>query len=75
MGFSVKRPTAASMTLLVTASLAVGGCGSTGNSAAAGCSSKRVQPAAPGAAAGWTLPGGDLQNTRDVASPRRASNH
>ncbi len=31
------RPAVASMTLLVAASLAVGGCGSTGNSPAAGC--------------------------------------
>ena len=53
----VTRPTAASVTLLVAASLAVGGCGSTGNSSTAGCLSKSVQPAASGAAAGWTLPG------------------
>ena len=59
------RPAVASMTLLVTASLAVGGCGSTGNSPAASCLSKLVQPAAPGAAAGWTLPGANLQDTRD----------
>ena len=70
----VTRPTAASVTLLVAASLAVGGCGSTGNSPAAGCLSKSVQPAASGAAAGWTLPGGNLQNTRDVASPITSSN-
>ena len=70
----VTRPTAASVTLLVAASLAVGGCGSTGNSPAAGCLSQPVQSAAPGAAAGWTLPGGNLQNTRDVASPITSSN-
>jgi len=62
------------MTLLVAASLAVGGCGSTGNSPAAGCLSKPVQSAAPGAAAGWTLPGGNLQNTRAVASQITSSN-
>ena len=69
--YVVTPPTAASVTLLVTASLAVGGCGSTGNSSTAGCLSKSVQPAASGAAAGWTLPGGNLQNTRDVAGPLR----
>ena len=70
----VTRPAAASVTLLVAASPAVGGCGSTGKSPAAGCLSKSVQPAAPGAAAGWTLPGGDLVNTRDVGSLITSSN-
>ena len=70
----VRRPAVASLTLVVAAGLAVGGCGSSGNSAAAGCFSKGVQPAASGAAAGWTLPGGNLQNTRDVASPITSSN-
>ncbi len=65
----VRRPVVASVTLVVAAGLAVGGCGSNGNSAAAGCFYKGVQPAAPGAAAGWTMPGVNLQNTRDVASP------
>jgi len=64
----------ASVTLVVAAGLAVGGCGSTGNSATAGCLSKGVQPAAPGAAAGWTLPGVDLANTRDVVSAITRSN-
>src|ERR1022692_3049630 len=74
----VKRPTAAGVTLLVAASLAVGGCGSSSNSSTASCFSN---PAAtgqagsapsgapnPAAAAAWTLPGGNLANTRDVAS-------
>ena len=74
MRYFVTRPTAASVTLLVAASLAVGGCGSTSNSSTAGCLSKSVQPAASGAAADWTLPGGNLQNTRDVASPITSSN-
>ena len=43
-----------------------------------GCLSKGVQSAAPeataGAAADWTLPGGDLANTRDVASAITSSN-
>jgi glucose dehydrogenase len=69
----VKRPAVASVTLLVAASLAAG-CGSSGKPSTAGCSSKPVQPAASGAAAGWTLPGANLQNTRDVASPITSSN-
>ncbi|MFI5062643.1 MAG: PQQ-binding-like beta-propeller repeat protein [Streptosporangiales bacterium] len=32
------------------------------------------RPAGAGAAAGWTLPGGNLQNTRDVASAISSSN-
>ena len=70
----VTRPTAASVTLVVAAGLAVGGCGSASSPAAAGCLSKGVQSAASGAAAGWTLPGGNLANTRDVASPITSSN-
>jgi hypothetical protein len=34
----------------------------------------RRAAAAPGAAADWTLPGGNLANTRDVASPITSSN-
>ena len=67
----VRHPAVASVTLVAAAGLAAGGCGRTGNSAAAGCLSKGVAPAAPGAAAGWTLPGGNLQNTRDVADRGR----
>jgi len=70
----VMRPAAASVTLLVAASLAIGGCGSTSSSGTASCLAKSVQSAASGAAAGWTLPGGNLQNTRDVASPITSSN-
>jgi glucose dehydrogenase len=72
--YLVKRPAVASVTLLVAASLAAGGCGSSGNPSTAGCSSKPVQPAASGAAAGWTLPGGDLRNTRAVVGPITSSN-
>ena len=70
----VMRPAVPSVTLLVAASLAVGGCGSSGSSgnpSAAGCVSK---PAAGTAAGAWTLPGANLQNTRDVASPITSSN-
>ena len=70
----VRRPAVASVTLVVAAGLAVGGCGSTSSPSTAGCASTGVQPAAPGAAAGWTLPGGNLQNTRDVASSITGSN-
>ena len=70
----VTRPTAASVTLLVAASLAVGGCGSTSTSSTADCLSKSVQSAASGAAADWTLPGANLANTRDVASQITSSN-
>jgi glucose dehydrogenase len=68
----VKPPAVAGVVLVVAAGLAVGGCGSNSNSsAAAACSAKPV--AAP-ATAGWTLPGGNLANTRDVASPITSSN-
>jgi alcohol dehydrogenase (cytochrome c) len=69
----VKPPVVAGAVLVVAASLAVGGCGSSSSnsSTAAACSGKPV--AAPAAAA-WTLPGGNLANTRDVASPITSSN-
>jgi alcohol dehydrogenase (cytochrome c) len=81
----VQRPVVAGLTLLVAAALAVSGCsGSSSHSAATNCLSR---PAAagtagstpsgssnPAVAAGWTLPGGNLANTRDVASPITSSN-
>src|SRR5580692_8684035 len=68
----VNRPAVAGVTLVVAASLAAGGCSSSSNSSAATvCSGKPV--AAP-AAASWALPGGNLANTRDVASPITSSN-
>jgi alcohol dehydrogenase (cytochrome c) len=75
----VKRPAVASVILVVAASLAVGGCASSSNSSTPGCSSKAAASTAsgspaPAAAPGWTLPGGNLQNTRDVASPITSSN-
>jgi alcohol dehydrogenase (cytochrome c) len=70
--------------LLLIASLAVSGCGSSGSSGTASCSAQHGAPgsvgSAPGAspnpavAAGWALPGGNLANTRDVASPISSSN-
>jgi alcohol dehydrogenase (cytochrome c) len=65
----VNRPAVAGVTLLAAASLVAGGCGS--SSSTTGCLSK---PAAGATAAAWTLPGGDLRNTRDVASPINSSN-
>jgi outer membrane protein assembly factor BamB len=71
-----------SVALLVTASLALTGCGKKASSAAAGCTVKHsVQvsgapsgSAGPGVAASWALPGANLQNTRDVASSISSSN-
>jgi len=72
MRCSVKPPVVAGVVLVVAASLAAGCGGSSSKSTAAtACSGKPV--AAP-AAADWTLPGGNLANTRDVASPITSSN-
>jgi outer membrane protein assembly factor BamB len=69
--------------VLAAAGLAVAGCsGSTPHASAPSCSGKQAgaastvpaSSASPGVAAAWTLPGGDLQNTRDVASAITASN-
>jgi alcohol dehydrogenase (cytochrome c) len=85
----VKRPVVAGTTLVIAAVLAAAGCTSstgTGTSRAITASCSARTPAAgtastapagatsAAAAAGWTLPGGDLANTRDVASPITASN-
>jgi alcohol dehydrogenase (cytochrome c) len=80
----VQRPAVAGLTLLVAAGLAVGGCSGSSNHSAAGCLSRHAaagtagsapgSPANPGVAAGWTLPGGNLANTRDVASAITSSN-
>jgi outer membrane protein assembly factor BamB len=73
-----KRTGFAGVAVLVAAGLAAGGCGSSSSPSAVTCSAKHAAagPASsapagtpgPGVAAGWTLPGGNLQNTRDVAS-------
>lgn len=81
---------AAGMSLAVLASLAVASCGSSGTSASGAppCFGKHAvvgtttpagtgsapAPARAATAAGWTLPGGDLQNTRDVASAITSGN-
>ena len=74
----VNRPAVVGVTLTAAAGLAVAGCSSSANSSVANCSAQHAAagqassaPAGrpnPAAAAGWTLPGGNLQNTRDVAS-------
>jgi outer membrane protein assembly factor BamB len=85
MRICVNRTAVAGVILTVAAGLAVGGCASSsakpgaadcsGQHAAAGqASSAPGGPANPAAAAGWTLPGGNLANTRDVASPITGSN-
>jgi hypothetical protein len=68
------RSTAASVTLVAAAGPGCRRCGGVGSPAAASCLSKSVQSAAPGATADWTLPGGNLANNRDVASPITSSN-
>jgi alcohol dehydrogenase (cytochrome c) len=80
----VGRPTVAAATLIIATAVAVGGCGSTSKSTATGClagqSSASSGGSAPTASSGsaaapaWTLPGGNLQNTRDVASAVDSAN-
>jgi outer membrane protein assembly factor BamB len=69
--------------LLAAASLAASGCASrTPHASAPNCSGKQAGAgspvpagsASPGVAAAWTLPGGNLQNTRDVTSAITALN-
>jgi outer membrane protein assembly factor BamB len=71
--------------LLVAASLAVSGCGSSkSSSSVASCFAKHAAAGTassapsgspnPAVAAAWTLPGGDLANTRDVASAITSAN-
>ena len=77
------RSAAVGVGLLLAAGLAVGGCGAssspaplacsakapaTGGAGAASGSARAAGAAHPTAAPGWTLPGGTLANTRDVAS-------
>lgn len=78
------RPAVAGVTVLAAAGLAAAGCSTSSGSSSsvAGCSGKQAgaastvpaTSASPGVAAGWTLPGGDMQNTRDVASAITSSN-
>ena len=78
-----RRSAVAGLSLLLAAGLAVSGCGSSGStSATSACpakTGKAVTATSPVAAtgkpaAGWTLPGADLANTRDVASAITSTN-
>ena len=85
MRVCVNRTAVAGVIVAVAAGLAAGGCASSSsaNPGVANCSGQHAAAgqaaSAPGgsagpAAAGWTLPGGNLANTRDVASPITGSN-
>jgi alcohol dehydrogenase (cytochrome c) len=50
------------------------GASAVSGSASPAAAAKAGGPANPAAAPGWTLPGGNLANTRDVASPITSSN-
>ena len=79
----VKRPTVPGVALLIVAGLAAGGCSTSSSSSTPGCFSKSAATGQagsapsgtpnPAAAAAWTLPGGNLANTRDVTSPITSS--
>jgi len=78
----VTRTGVAGVTVLA-AGLVVAGCsGSTPHASAPSCSGREAGAAStvpggsasPGVAAAWTLPGGNMQNTRDVASAITAAN-
>ena len=84
MSYRAARPAVAGVVLAVAAGLAVGGCGSGAKPSVASCSAKHAAAGQasstlpgspnPAVAAGWTLPGGNLANTRDVASAITSSN-
>ena len=80
-----RRPAVAGAALVVAAGLIAGGCSSSSSSSSTSstlaCPSKRgtpvtgTAPAGTGRpAAGWTQPGADVANTRDVASAITSSN-
>jgi len=83
MRCSAKRAGVAGVTLLAATSLAACGGGSNSSSSGASCLTRHAAAgtasSAPGgspgpaAAAAWTLPGGNLANTRDVASSINSS--
>jgi alcohol dehydrogenase (cytochrome c) len=82
----VNRSAVAGLAVVAVAGLAASGCSSSpsttsasncsSKSPAAGAASSTSAPASstPGVAAGWALPGANLQNTRDVASQVTSSN-
>ena len=77
-----RRSAVAGASLVLATGLAVGGCssgpggasGSRAECAASGSSSPAAASSPGPAGAGWTLPGADLANTRDVASAITSSN-
>jgi alcohol dehydrogenase (cytochrome c) len=81
----VARNAVASVTVLAASVLAVNGCtSSTSSTSVANCFTKHAPAGtasnasggspSPASAAAWTLPGGNLQNTRNVASPISSTN-
>ena len=82
-GGATWRPAMAGVSLALAAGLAVGGCSGSGSPSVASCFAGHAAagqagsvpgaPPNPAAAAAWTLPGGNLQNTRDVSSPITSS--
>jgi len=81
-----QRPGVAGLTLLAAVGLAAAGCSTSSGSSSsvASCFAKHAAAGTasstpgsspnPAVAAGWTLPGGNLANTRDVASTITSSN-
>ena len=75
---TVGRPAVAAAALMIATGVALGGCGGTQATSATACRGTHAAPpqpnvgpsrsSDPAAAEAWTLPGGTLQNTRDVAS-------
>src|SRR5580704_12137338 len=86
MGCLVNRSAVTTAAMVVAAGLAAAGCSTSSGSttSVASCSGKHASTgsastgsassASPGVAAAWTLPGGNLANTRDVASAITAAN-
>src|SRR5882757_2064467 len=60
--------------LLLAVGLFVVACGSSSNNSKSSSGAGTSTPSATAASASWTLPGGDLQNTRRVGGPINASN-
>ncbi len=80
----VGRPVVAGAALLIATGVAVAGCGSTSRSSARGCLATHASATPASSASGdssdraatgtWALPGGNLQNTRNVASSIDSAN-
>jgi outer membrane protein assembly factor BamB len=80
----VRWPTVAGAALVIASTVGIAGCGSNNRSSASGCLATHSAPTPtasasgastnPGVAPAWTLPGGNLQNTRDVVSSINSGN-